>query len=495
MNRLSLLITATSGLLVCAWPLTRREEAKESSWFAVGLQYMDQPLFRDKMQFDVTTVLLLLGEATIWKTIWTRFRFRRCHWKQWIFAIAPGWAPLAGSIFAAMQSSRGPANLIFDKPPSETMNSRLAMTNLNSGASHAASNVILQNVWQAWSHGPRSKNRKDQQSGKDSPKRFREVGVVDVNISKMQTTPSTWTLSLQASCLLGQLVLALVLGLFGISFEVLVVFAMTLVGQGLLLVAVTPRPAAWHHRDFTVHKVPPLMFHMGMDSNSILFVRSATLDGQTFSLEEYCWESQSLRNTTDGLKLLVAGLSFCVFAFQLVLVGWMSSPSRLLLLILGFLGLLANAIEGAFEPDWESAYRISCTGEAFCEPEGSTLMSAVGVLLAGRFSAAETVSKLLYPDNDRFTESRAALLNIFDAEMCANCRARFRSPEAAKCLEVNGETCARKLAGAVDRTASKQQKDGVATVCHYLRSGTPDENLPKIDTKVPFQQYSWEKGV
>jgi hypothetical protein len=123
-------------------------------------QYLAMPIFQQKMQFDVVTVLLLLDEATIWKSVWTRSRFRRCHLKQWIFAIAPGWAPLAGSVFAAMQGSREPPNLVYDRASPEALYPHLELTNLDSGATHKALNVVLQNVWQTWYNGPRKTGRK-----------------------------------------------------------------------------------------------------------------------------------------------------------------------------------------------------------------------------------------------------------------------------------------------------------------------------------------------
>ena len=129
------------------------------------------------------------------------------------------------------------------------------------------------------SKGPSIRHRQSEEVSRS--RRSRRGNLQDADNAKH--LDAAWTLPLQASCLLAQLVLASVLGLSGLSFEVFVVFATTLVGQGLLLVAITPRRAAWNHRDFTVHEVPPLMSHMGMDSNSVLFVRSATLDGQTFS--------------------------------------------------------------------------------------------------------------------------------------------------------------------------------------------------------------------
>ena len=470
----------------------------ESRDFTVGNSVVDLPVFQNKLQLDVVTVLLLLGETTIWKIIWTRFRFRRSSWKQRLYAIAPGWAPMAGSVFASMQAARGPSNLIYDRPPTEAINARLMVTNLNSGASHAAENVILQNVYQAWARGPRGRHRVARTRESKGYEIKREVGIVDVDIDKMRS-PGNWPLYLQCSCLLVQITISLVLGLLGLSLEVFTVFLVALTAQGLLLTAVTPRKAGWDHRDLTVHKSPPLMFHMGMDSTSILFVRSARKDGRLFSLEEYCWESQTLRNYKDVLKMIVAGLSFLVFAFQLILIGWMSAKSRLLFLILGSLGLVANAIEGAMEPDWEHIFSTSYSGDAFCEPRQATTMAAVGVLLAGKFSAGESVSKLLYPDNARFDKSRADFTEVFDNDVCVNCQRKINfnvyaeenSPQNVGCLKVGGELCSAKLEKRVGTIESKQIKDGVATVCHFLRLGTEEEDLPRVETEAKKEDWNW----
>jgi hypothetical protein len=91
-------------------------------------------MYEDRSNLDVISVLMLLGEATIWKVVWSRFRSRRTHWKQWLFPISPGWTPLAGSLFAAMNRSAGPPNLIFDRPPEGAIIDGLILMNLDSGA-------------------------------------------------------------------------------------------------------------------------------------------------------------------------------------------------------------------------------------------------------------------------------------------------------------------------------------------------------------------------
>ena len=496
---LSLAFTAFSVAFAESHRNQQRDGADGDIELAVTDHYLAVPIFQQKMQFDVVTVLLLLGEATIWKSIWTRFRFRRCHWKQWIFAIAPGWAPLAGSIFAAMQGSRGPPNLIYDRAPPEALYPHLELTNLNSGATHKALNVVIQNVWQAWYNGPRKTGRKAHVLEKYYVSK--EVGIVDVDLSKLES-PSSWTLYIQSTCLLVQLAASLILGLLGLSLEVFVTFLVTLAAQGLLMAAITPRKDAWNHRDLAKHRVAPMMLHMGMDTTSVLFVRSASKYGQTFSLEEFSWESQTIRRPSDFIQLALAGFSFCIFAFQLILISWMSADSRLMFLILGALGLITNAVEGAIEPDWERAYKTAFTGESFCEPEGSSLTAAVGVLLGGQFSAGVATAKLLYPDNKRFQQTLKDLRGVLEPNICDQCSERIRARTSAKCLRVGGVLCSTRLARAIkapDTLALSNKKplqDALATVAHFLRLGTEESSLPKINTNpnATFEQHDWQKN-
>lgn len=457
---------------------------------SVEVNIARQPLFNARTQFDVITVLLLLGESTIWKVIWTRFRFRRSHWKQWVYPISPGWTLLVSSLFAAMQSTRGPPNVIFDRPPADSISNGLVLTNLNSGASHSAGNVIIQNIWQAWYFGPRAQHRITRGKSRDVT---REVAIVDVDIGKMKF-PSHWTFTLQGACLISQLCISLLLGFFGWSFETFVVFLVTFVAQGLLLIAITPREKAWNHRKLNVHRRCPVMLHKGMDSMGLLFVRNVNVDGKDFSLEEYCWESQSVRNVQDKLSVVIAGVSFAAFVLQIVLIGWMSTQSRLLCFVLGGIGLITNSIEGAFEPNWSTIYNVAFKGEAFCEPEGSTLMSAVGILLAADYAAAEPVSKLLYPDNERLTKSRNDLLEIFEKTLCVECRKSMKEPVANACLRANGVLCHEALNTRIYDYENKQIRDGIAAVCHWLRSVSGTRNSPRIITKGTYRQYAWKRS-
>ena len=441
-------------------------------------------LFQGQAQVDAVTVLMLLGEATIWKTIWGRFRSRRSYWRQWAFAISPGWTPLAASLFAAMNGSIGPPNLVFDRPPEGSLSPGLVLTNLNSGATHSAQNTVLQNIWHTWCRGP----RKQKKEGSDTdPPPFdvtREVGVVDVNLNTLQLgdPKSEW---LHIGCLIGQLVASIVLGLTGYSFETFVVLLVALAGQAMLLISVTPRAQAWH-RVTRGHRAHAVMLHHGFDTQGALFIRKATLGGKEISLEEYCWDAQAQRSVIDNIKLTAAGVSFLIFVAQIILVGWMSSQSRIFYLILGGLGLLANTIEAASQPKWMRTFRSSFTGNPRCSPLKGSLMSAIAILLAGQFPAARESARLLYPDNARFKESLHDLKTVLDDLLCTDCRNAIRCAQSSAqkydCARKrdNGATrkeedsaissCAFVLASAVESLKSKQTRDGVATVSHFLSS-------------------------
>ncbi|KFY90295.1 hypothetical protein V498_06061 [Pseudogymnoascus sp. VKM F-4517 (FW-2822)] len=459
-------------------------------------------VFEDKSQLDVITVLLLLGEATIWKAIWSRFRSTRSTWEQWIFSVSPGWTPLAASIFAAMNGSSGPPNLIFDRPPEGVSEDGLLLTNLNSGATHAASNVILQNIWQVWNRGPRQHHRL---LGKDRGYNVtRDVGVVDVDISALKLQHS-WAVWIQVSALLIQLVVSFSLAFFGWSFEVFTTFCIALSGQMLLILAITPRQEAWNHRLYKVHRPCQVMLHRGLDSMEVLFVRKAVLNGTAISLEEFTWSSQALRNKVDLFKTFCAGISFLILAFQIICVSWMNSESRLLFLILGSLGLFINVIEAATQPQWQANFEAAFSGAPNCAPPKSTLMAAVGVLIAGKFPATEDVAKLLYPNNSRFENSRRVIRETLDGVLCSNCRGRFRSNDASVSCLHEGETpptatCSTALLALLPSLNSqgtltaRQTHDATATVARYIQVAEEEEKVSKIQATGNAnrrKQYTW----
>ncbi|MCJ1460599.1 hypothetical protein MMC28_010981 [Mycoblastus sanguinarius] len=466
-----------------------------------NIEIKARSLFQGQGQVDAVTVLMLLGEATIWKTIWGRFRSKRSHWRQWAFAISPGWTPLAASLFAAMNGSLGPPNLVFDRPPEGSLTSGLTLTNLDSGASHIASNTVLQNIWHTWNRGPRKKKQWRAES-RDLPFNVtREVGVVDVDLDALliEDTKSVW---LHIGCLATQLTISLVCGLTGYSFETLLILLLALTGQMLLLFSITPRHEAWH-KVTRGHRPHPVILHENTDSMGVLFIRKATLHGQDVSLEEYCWDSQALRSSTDYLKLVTAGTAFLVFVAQIILVSWMSSQSRIFYLILGGLGLLANTLEAASQPRWMRAFQSAFTGSPHCAPLKGSLMCAVAILVAGEFPAARDAAGLLYPNNARFQQSLRDLKDMSDRILCTECRKAIRvSEDPARicgCVRQQaggeGNDCASLLASVTEEIVSKQLRDGLATLSHLLRDVKSRSFLPAIDTTTPVtgqKLHTWQ---
>jgi hypothetical protein len=495
-------------------------------------------LFQNTLQIDVATVLLLLGEGVIWKLIWSRCRSRRQHWKHWIFAISPGWTPLAGSLVAALSGTLHPANLIYDRPPEGSIDSGLVLTHLSSGASHAANNTILQNIWATWEHGPRAKHQATSRGSKYDM--TREVGVVEVNIDALHLE-NRLALRLQALSLFLQIAGSVVMAAVSRNFEPLVVVLMNLTGQAMLVYAITPREAVWR-RAVRGHRGQPIMIHRNLDSQGVLIVRRAQVNDKEISLEEYAWKSPTPRNAMDTVKAIAAGLAFLVLIIQIILIGWMQTQSRAMYAILGAIGLAVNTVEAFSSPDWWHSYRQAFTGNPLCTPRNSSAMGAVGVLVAGRFAAHRTAAKMLYPDNPRFADSLSALQSVFDSILCHKCRDQIRngnliqangtSQESHWCQRVvpsvnitnnsptqgqlhvsttpselpdasvsqsshqsdslrlrhlpstedpsrssastsatisPSKTCADLLADAIVTQEDKQLRDGLATVCHYLR--------------------------
>ena len=448
---------------------------------------------------DVVTVLMLLGEAAIWKVIWARFRSRRVHWKHWVFAVSPGWTTLAASLLAAINGSLHAPNLIFDRVPENTLDGRLILTNLNSGASHAATNVIIQNIWQTWNGGPRVQQRR---SGARRPFDItREVGLVDVNIDKLRLeNPFSWWL--QVVCLLAQVFGSLLLGGLTGTFEPFLLLLMAFVGQCLLIVSIIPRPEAWHIAT-RGHRPCPVMLHQGLDSMGALFIRRVQMKGREISLEEFVWDSQIPRTGSDNLKLAISGSAFLVFTAQIILVGLMEQSGRNFYLVFGGLGVLANTVEAASPPRWSTAFVSLFSGKALCAPDRGSLMSAVAILQGGRFPAAIQSAKLLYPDNSRFALSLRDLEQILNDILCEDCRQIIR---CSRPLSSNHEhrchwqttrekrICPEQLATRIHEVAAKQIRDGMATICHYLRSVSGDNCRPPLDTSQRFEdivRHTW----
>lgn len=449
-------------------------------------------MFEATMNLDVTTILLLLGESTIWTAVWSRFRFRRWHWTHMVFATSLGWAPLAATVFASMEGRRGPPNLIFDRIPEGVRSSGLLLTNLNSGATHEANHAVLQNIWQAWYRGPREYHQKKLGKQYDVT---RECGLVDVDVSKLALGFS-WSLKLQATCLVAQLVVGIVLAVTDHTLETLVSLGITLAGQWLLLWAVTPSKKAWNGRDLTVHRPAPVMLHRGLNSSAVLIIRSSRAEDKAFSLEEFTFESQAIRDTTDRWRMVAAGCAFMIFLVQVMLVGWMQPVNRIAYCALNTMGLVANALEGSIQPNWLAIYERAFEGVAFCEPRSSTLMATVGLLLGAKFPASTTAAKLLYPDNTRFAGSLLEIQGIFDQILCKVCRSKFSDATAGgrPCQVIGGPVCSNALRQVLAHgeiaAMSKQTKDAVAACVKFLESAKGDEIKTRVTGK--FDYYHWK---
>lgn len=455
----------------------------------------DDQIFDITFAFDVVGILLLLGESTIWAAIWSRHRFQQRHWSHFIFPASLGWAPLAGTVFARMQGSRGPPNLIFDHMPEGQRTKGLMLTNLNSGATHEADHVILQNIWQTWYRGPRRKHQRALGKSYDTT---RETAVVDVEVSKIEPG-YTWLFLGQAGCLVLQLSVGLAVGLTQYSFETLISLGVTLSGQLMLLYAISPSAKAWNGRDLTVHRPVPVMLHRGLNSSAVLLIRSSKINGLGFSLEEYTFEPQAVRDTNDEWKMVASGCAFIMFVLQVILAQWMHPVSKLVYFSLNFLGLFMNALEGSFQPRWDAIYDRAFEGRPVCEPRSSTLMGAVGLLVAGKFPSYPSAARNLYPDNERFANSLARIHEIVDEIICEACRARFSSSQAAQpCSKSAGElTCSAAMRQAVCRRGDgeireKHSKDAVATCVHFLEWATAAGDQPPLTTTGPFDLYQWK---
>ena len=448
-------------------------------------------MFQNQLQTDVTTILMLLGESTIWKAIWTRFRSRRCHWKHWVFAVSPGWAPLAATLFAIMGSSIGAVNLIFDRPPESTHDTGLILTNLNSGASHFATNAILQDIWSAWNNGPRQKMRstRDDQVFEVT----REVGVVDIDLDKFspECTLSFWA---QFVCLIFQFAGSFFFALLGWGFETFLGLLISLLGQSLLLTAVLPSQNAWS-MPIRGHRGHGVMLHRGLNTTEVLIIRTSRKDGKEISLEEFVWKNNALRGFGDTLKLISAAMGFVILTLSVAVVGWMSNESRTLYLAFGSLGMFANAFQAACPPDWLKAFRQSFSGTPNCAPVKSSLLSAVGILLAAKFPAARAAAQTLYPANSRFDRTVNELESMLDTFLCSACRNAIRCPPQDGRLHqcerrrhsIRRNDCSQVAASVLQDVENKQHRDALATVSHLLSHCTMNGQIPNLETARSFR--------
>ncbi|MCJ1327322.1 hypothetical protein MMC10_003990 [Thelotrema lepadinum] len=456
-------------------------------------------MFRNQTQTDVTTVLMLLGESTIWQAIWMRFRSRRCHWKHWVFAVSPGWAPLAASLLTTIGSSTEPVNLVFDRVPESSLDRGLILTNLNSGASHSATNTVLQNVWNAWTHGPRQRLRSTRRDEVFDV--TREVGVVDLDLNKfsLESRTSFWT---QFVCLIIQLTVSFLLAFLGWGFETFLGLVFSFVGQSLMLTAIFPSHNAWY-MPVRAHRGHGVMLHRGLDSTGVLIIRTCRMKGREISLEEFVWKNHASRDISDALKVVSAVMAFVTLALNILLVGWMSVESRILYLGFGSLGMFANALQAACAPDWERAVRRSFTGVPCCAPTKSSLLSAVGILLAAKFPAAKDAAQALYPANHRFEQTVTELQNMLDEIVCSSCRDAIRYSAQESRLHqcerrqqsIRRSDCSQVTAAALQHVESKQHRDALATISYFLSTLNVNSQFPSLETTNLFRNkplHNWD---
>ncbi|MCJ1386570.1 hypothetical protein MMC17_009696 [Xylographa soralifera] len=451
-------------------------------------------LFANTSQVDVATVLMLLGEGAIWKAIWARNRSQRSHFRKWIFAISPGWTPLAASLLTALSSNPGAPNLIYDRPPEGTMVDGLLLTNLNLGATHTASNPILQNIWQTWNEGPRAP--KQRHGAGDSYDVTREVGVLELNLDALNLH-SRFSFWFHALALATQLLGSLAFGLTGESLETFLVLVLALCGQTLLLAAITPGTLAWR-KTIRNYKASPVMIHKGLESTGVMIVRRVLLDWQEISLEEFCWDSHVAHTAFDTAKVFAAGVAFLTLTFQILCIGWMATASRQLYLGFSALGLVANILEAASQPDWARVFDDAFSGKARCCPHKGSLLAAVAILLAGQFPAAVFAAKELYPNNTRFQETLDDLETVLDGIMCAQCRITIRQvtpKHAYSCLWSSTDhgrvKCLEVLAEKAKALESKQLRDGMAAIYHYLHSVETDAETNLLNTEIGVGNEKW----
>ncbi|KAL9615731.1 MAG: hypothetical protein Q9160_009304 [Pyrenula sp. 1 TL-2023] len=316
-------------------------------------------LFQERTQIDVTAILLLLGEATIWKAIWTRMRGQRTHWTHYIFAISPEWTALAGTLFASMNGGVRAQNLIFERIPDGCFDGKLMLTNLNSGATHSADQTILQNLWETWAQGVERKLDPRSASGINFT---RQVGVMDLDLDQLTMTKRL-AISGQAICLAVQVTAAIVLCVTKANAEPLILLMITLCGQLLLIAAVTPRSGTWT-KVVRGHRKSAVMLHKGLDTSKVLIIPRATMQSREISLEEFCWSPEVNARNGDRVRAAGAGLAFVVLVVSILMTGWMEPKGKLVYLITGSLGLLGNMFDAASHPNFSNELKLAFSGSA-----------------------------------------------------------------------------------------------------------------------------------
>lgn len=325
---------------------------------------------------------------------------------------------------------------------------------------------------------------------------------IDVDALKIGNRLSVF---IQSLGLIVQLGGACVVAVLVRSPEVVIVLIVALMAQCLLLLAILPHEQTWY-RAFRKYRSVPVMLHKGNDTTAALIVRKARHQGRIISLEEFCWDFETQRTVRDLLKPTLAMASFALFVLQIIVVGWMTPKNRIFYLGFGLLGLLANIIEGILPAEWKRAYHDAFSGPSNCSPTKSSLMSTVGILIAGKFPARIDASKQLYPTNARFENTLKELTSEFGKALCPECEVLIRNPfilsQTSQCSGMNGISgnrgCLDTLLGMLRDTENKQLSDAFAAVYHLLVALKGLKHRPAIETAekgLTSQFYSWEKEI
>jgi hypothetical protein len=152
--------------------------------------------------------------------------------------------------------------------------------------------------------------------------------------------------------------------------------------------------------------------------------------------------------------------------------------------------------------NWSRA-QMAYTGISNCAPKKGSLMSAVALLIAGRYPAANEAAHLLYPRNDRFARSVSDISTSLDGILCRNCidslSQRLGAGRSRPCERrldrENSDECSRLLVMKTKEVSSKQLSDGLAAVYHYLcwvTGATYRETLSTHEKIKPATWHNWQ---
>ena len=94
-------------------------------------------------------------------------------------------------------------------------------------------------------------------------------------------------------------------------------------------------------------------------------------------------------------------------------------------------------------------------------------MSAVAILLAGQFPAAQECARLLHPDNANFRESLRDLKTALDGLLCTECRSAIRFAQSSS----QKYDCARKR----ENDTTRNEQDNATSFCDFVLASAVEE--------------------